>query len=190
MAKHLFTDRWNIIFLIVILIMGAEIVYLIMQNRELRSMIENRDEHLEILSENDTVPPFSAHDVHGNAINIDYSPNAPYTMLFWISPDCSVCKDNLPFYNRLYNDFSNKSIRYIALCDADAEQALEYKNEFGLAFPVISPVSPEILDSYEGDILPQTMLISPRGEIIKIWPGSLANVREDQILAILQQLKP
>jgi peroxiredoxin len=189
MAGSIFKDRWNLIFVLIILIMGAEIIYLIKQNRDLRSAIDGQRRNVEMLAESDVVPPFSAKDINGNAVSITYAPEAPYTMLFWMSPDCSVCKENMAFWSRLHREYGGDNIRYIGFCAAETAEARAYVEEQGLVFPVICPGEPEIVDSYKGDILPQTVLISPEGAIVGVWPGSLEGVREDQILAVVQQVQ-
>lgn len=189
MASSITKDVWTYIFIAIIVVMGIEILYLYKQNRELRAIIENPKEHLGMLEEEQTVPQFTSVDNFNDTLEISYGPGSPYTMLFWLSPDCSVCKDNLIFWNRLFDEYQNEHIRYIGMCSASRQETLEYASEFGIHFPIVCPDDPHILDSYKGNILPQTILISPQGKILKVWPGALARVKEEQILAILQQLQ-
>lgn len=189
MASSITKDIWTYIFIAIIVVMGIEILYLFKQNRELRAIIENPKEHLGMLEEEQTVPPFTSVDIFNDTITVSFGPDQPFTMLFWLSSECSVCKDNLPFWNRLFEERTSEHIRYLGMCADSRQAALEYASEYGILFPVVCPDDPQILDSYKGNILPQTIFISPQGSILKVWPGALAQGKEDQILAILQQLQ-
>ena len=59
-------DRWTVVLIIVIILMGAEIIYLMYQNQKLKSIIDNPKMYFRTLSPDEMVPSFTAYDVDGN----------------------------------------------------------------------------------------------------------------------------
>ena len=189
MAPKFLKDWWTYILVAIIVIMGVEIVYLVVQNRRLRAIIEDPKRYFKALSQNDVVPSFTGQDIEGNDVSIRYSAEAPHTMLFWFSPGCSVCEDNLGLWNRIYGEFSSENLRVLGMCAGTPEEAREYVAVNGVEFPVMCAQDQYIMETYKGNILPQTVAISPRGTILKVWPGVVGQTQEDEIMALLQQLQ-
>jgi peroxiredoxin len=180
-------NLFNIILLIVIVIMGLEIVYLVYQNKKLQAMVA-AGSSLQILQQGQQVPPLAAHDLDGAAVNISYDNDQVSTLLIWFSPSCHVCSENATFWNQLYGRYKSAKVRFLALCDAEAAEAKSYVTQNGLIFPAVSITEDRLIEAYNGRVMPQTALISPLGEIVKVWPGALEKSRQDEITAVLDSL--
>ena len=76
------------------------------------------------------------------------------------------------------------------MCVGTPGEAREFVSAHGLEFPVICAGDPYILRSYKGNVIPQTVLISPEGTVIGAWPGTLEKDQEGKILALLDQFQP
>jgi len=158
---------------IAIFLMGAEIGYLIYQNQKLRAVIANPDAYYRTLQRGETVPAVRTQTVDGQDLELQYSPDGPYTCLFWFSSSCESCTDNFAFWNTLYSDFAAAGIRFVGMCACEPEEARALQRSLGLNFPIVSATDQVIIDAYQGHLLPQTVLISPTGTIEHIWPGPL-----------------
>jgi len=179
-------DRWTIILIVVVILMGAEIIYLMYQNRKLKAIIDNPKEYFRTLSPDEMVPSFTASDIDGNDISLRYSPDAPRTLLFWFAPGCESCENNIQFWNEVYNKYSDaKKFRYLGLCAGIPDEAREYIAEYNVEFPVVCVTDRFMVEIYQGHVLPQTVLISPEGVITKVWPGTLGQDNRDEILSYL-----
>ncbi len=183
-------DIWTLIFVLIILAMGVEILYLMVQNRKLSSIIEDPKKYFNVLSQKEVVPSITAMDINGNEISLRYSSDAPYTLLFWFSSGCEACDDNLIFWKSIYDEFNSEKIRCIGMCVDAPEEAKEFTDQYGLEFPVICARDQYILESYKGNVLPQTVLISPVGTVLGVWPGALEKGQQGKITALLRQFQP
>ncbi len=181
-------EKVNIILIIIIAVMSLEIVYLMYQNQKLKAIIEDPKRLFKTLSEDDVVPSFNGFDVYDNEIAVRYGPDAPHTLLCWFSPGCSSCLDNLAFWNDLFERFSSENIRFIGMCAGHPDETREFVAEHGIGFPVLCADDPFFVDTYKGNVLPQTVLLSPNGTIVGVWPGALKKDREKTITDLLAEL--
>jgi len=188
MASSARQNLLNTLLLIVIVVMGCEMVYLIYQNRQLRSALDQAPA-MQVLQRGQTVPPLTTTDLDGNVVAIHYGDGEPATVLIWFSPTCHVCADNAPFWNDIYERYCTSSeIRFLAMSDAGADETRGYVTEQAMRFPVVCATRASLVDAYNGRVMPQTALISPRGTIEQVWPGALEASRRDEIIAELDSL--
>lgn len=181
-------DRLTIILILIIIVMGLEIVYLVYQNRKLSALIEDPRKYFKTLAADEIVPSFAAVDLNGNDIDLRYSPEAPYTMLFWFAPTCASCELNIEFWNRLYREHNTEKLRYVGLCAGNLQEARNFVADFGVEFPAVCAKDAFVIEAYKGNVFPQTMLLSPEGSVMGLWAGALGVQQEDTILTIITQL--
>lgn len=181
-------DRLTYVFIVIIILMGLEIVYLTVQNHKLKAIIENPEKYFKTLSKEEIVPSFAAQDINGNDVSVRYSPTEPHTMLFWFGPNCSSCQDNLAFWKHVYDKCNSERLRFLGMFVGNPDEAREFVSERGLEFPVIYANHPHIVESYKGNVLPQTILIDPEGAVRGTWPGVLGETKREEILAALETL--
>lgn len=187
MTSKISKDHWIIILTIVSVLMGIEIVYITIQNQKLKSILNDPKRYFNTLTKEDVVPSITAVDINGEEINLRYSLEAPPTLLFWFSPGCSVCEGNFEFWNRIFMESDEEHIRCLGMCIGTPEEAKDFCDENGLAFPVICVSDAYILESYKGNVIPQTVLISPTGTVLGAWPGLLEKEQEGKILSFAIQ---
>lgn len=188
MAESSGKNSLTVILLVLIVIMGVEIVYLIHQNRRLQSMVAGMPA-LQVLQRGQTVPPLTATDLDGAAVEVRYGVREPSTILIWFSPSCHICAENAAFWNDVYDRYhSSKGVRFLAMSDTDADETGTYVDEHALKFPVVCVTDERLVDAYNGHVMPQTALISPEGGIERVWPGALEASRQDEITAVLDSL--
>ena len=182
MKKHL-----NTVLVLVIVLLSAEVLYLAYQNRQMQAVINNLPQFT-TLNEGDRVPGLKAQDIDGRPVDLKYGTGQPFTVMFWFSPTCSYCAENMSFWNQLYYENDSDRVRVIGVCACDPDEAGILTEEHQLAFPVVCINEPYLLNVYHGNVLPQTLLITPDGYIGGAWPGALTNEQIDEIFTALAEL--
>ncbi len=184
LRKHLL----SLLLAAIVILMGIEILYLINQNRRLRSMISNARQYYQPLRQDEQVQSFNAEDLSGNPVRLQYSADQPYTLMLWFSASCSSCEANLYFWQEIYRNYSSDHLRVLGMCTDGPEKTREMAAEYGLSFPIIHVESQSLVEAYKGNVVPQTMLVSPEGAIRGVWPGPLSEDHKEGIIAALTQL--
>jgi peroxiredoxin len=181
-------DRLILVFAAIIVLMGIEIIYLVIQNRRLSGIISDPKKYFETLSVDEVVPSFTAQDINGNDVSVRYAPGEPHTVIFWFGPTCDYCEKNVDFWKRISSEYSSDRIRFVGMFAGNPGEAKEYVARHALEFPVVCADNSFIVDSYQGHVLPQTVLINPNGTIRDVWPGVVEEDREAAIVAVLETL--
>ncbi len=183
-------DRMVVILSIVIILMGVEIVYLIIQNRRLQALLADPKSYFQTLVSKDVVPSFTAADLDGREVDVRYGPGSPATLIFLFSPGCSSCEGNLETWNDLTREYAGVSLRCLGFCSGGLEETRAFVVENGITFPVICVDNPFIIEAYKGNILPQTVLVSPEGQVLRAWPGILGPQDIEAVRAALGGPQP
>jgi hypothetical protein len=178
----------TIILLVIVVVMGAEILFLMYQNRQLRARLNDPASFYRTLQSNQRVPELTSRDINGNPVEIHYSDESPYTLLIWFSPSCHVCEENLDFWKQLLGPALPHKVRYLALCAATVEEARAYASAHGISYTVVAVTDDRLVSAYNGYVLPQTALISPNGLIVESWAGALGSAQQDNIRSTLNKI--
>lgn len=116
------------------------------------------------------VPIIEGLDPEGNLITIDYAANSRPTLLYVFSPGCTWCARNQESFSTLVNAIQDQnSIFGISLTPKGVK---EYVQTHGYSFPTIANLPPQTAETYRFGGTPQTLLISPRGRVLKNWMGA------------------
>jgi peroxiredoxin len=182
-------DRLTYVLLAVVVLMGFEIVFLVIQNQRLRRIVRDPKKYFQTVSRDEVVPSFNAADIDGNDVSVRYGPGQPYTLLFWLGPTCDACEDNVAFWKSIYDQNDSDHLRILAMFAGNPAEAREYVARHGIEFTVVCADNRFIVDSYKGHALPQTVLIDPTGTIRGVWPGVLGEKREGEIMATVESLR-
>jgi hypothetical protein len=87
-----------------------------------------------------------------------------------ITPSCIWCKRNQANIDKLV-DTKASDFRFIGIALAEAGLK-EYVEEHHLKFPVYTGLTKESLQSLGLGGTPETIVISPEGQILKVWMGA------------------
>ena len=189
MSSELRKNWVSILLSIIIILMGLEIIYLVRQNRQLRSLVAESHRTIKTLAPGDTVPSFVGRDIYGNTVSIQFAPVRPHTLLLWFSSSCSACGENLSFWNELYQGYSADVVHFLGMGVGDLTEIQAVAADFDIKFPVVCANDPFYRETYRGNIYPQTLLISPEGVVRDTWVGSLQQEQKDSIITALAQLE-
>lgn len=181
-------DRLTYVLIAVIILMGAEIIFLAKQNRRLAGIIKDPKQYFQTLSEEDIVPSFTARVIDGSDLSVRYSPDEPHKVFLWFGPTCDYCEANIEFWKRIHNEFESSEIQVLGMFAGSTAEAKEYVAEHGLEFPVVCADNRYIVDVYKGHVLPQTVLVDPMGTIRGAWAGIVDDAAKESIISTLNSL--
>lgn len=116
------------------------------------------------------VDPITAVDLDGKPFTIAYNGINKPTVFYVITPSCIWCRRNQANVNRLADAKAN-DFRFVGLSLAESGLK-EYVEEHHLKFPVYARLPAETVESLGLGGTPQTIVVSPEGEILKVWTGA------------------
>jgi peroxiredoxin len=125
------------------------------------------------------VPPLQVNDIEGNPFSVEYTADAPATVIYVFTPDCIWCTRNAENIKALASQ-AGTGYRFIGL-SLSKKNLKEYVSQQGFTFPVYTEVKAEIGDAYKLAGTPRTIVISNEGKIIKSWFGAYINDTEKEV---------
>src|SRR3990170_5228755 len=108
------TQLWSIILIVLVLIMGVEILFLVQENKKLREALSHSRGPVKILSPEEEVPSLAGVNLKGEEFKLTY-PSSKKTVLFWFSPVCPSCEENLEFWKEIYQNHSSENLRFVGV---------------------------------------------------------------------------
>jgi len=183
-SAFLKTQLWSIILIVLVLVMGVEILFLVQENKKLREALSHSRGPVKILNPEEKVPSLVGVNLKGEEFRLAY-PSPEKTVLFFFSPDCPACEENLEFWKKLYQDHGSEKLRIVGATNSDRDKTEEFVKKFQLTFPVMIVSDVSLLDKYKVEVVPQTMLIDTSGKVQKVWPGSLQENYKKEIESMI-----
>ena len=114
--------------------------------------------------------PITAVDLDGKPFTIAYNGINKPTVFYVITPSCIWCRRNQANVNKLAEAKAN-DFRFVGISLAESGLK-EYVEEHHLRFPVYARLPAETVESLGLGSTPQTIVVSPEGEILKVWNGA------------------
>jgi peroxiredoxin len=131
------------------------------------------------LREGDSVPAITATDMNGSAVTLDYKGENLPRVLYVFKPSCTWCTRNLPNVKTLADNTRNK-YQFIGL-SLSRDKLQDYVASHGFNFPIYSDLSQAIIGAYKLGGTPETIVISPEGQVLKRWLGAYNGAIQRQI---------
>lgn len=120
----------------------------------------------------DTLPPIVAKDPHGRTAILDYSETERPTVVFIITPTCGWCTKNVMNMRALVENAGNR-YRFVGL-SLSSDKLLDYVKDNKLEFPIYTDLPILTMREYKFGGTPQTIVVSPQGQVTRIWSGAFA----------------
>jgi hypothetical protein len=124
----------------------------------------------EALSIGDAVPSIAVTDITGSQETIHFRELMVPTVLYVITPQCVWCERNFVNANALAKS-SDKAFRFIGLSLTN-EGLKAYVGERSPAFPIYANLLQNNISDLKLGSTPQTIVISPKGIVLKNWIGA------------------
>nr|WP_054550204.1 thiol-disulfide oxidoreductase ResA [Lysinibacillus sphaericus] len=141
----------------------------------------------EVLKIGDDAPNFTLVDMHGDKHNLEEYKGQGVFLNFW-GTWCKPCEREFPIIDRYYNDYKEKGIQVLAINIAESDFVVQnYIDRKGLTFPVLIDKNKSVMEAYNINPLPTTMLINSEGKIEKIITGEM---KEQDIKNYMELILP
>lgn len=115
------------------------------------------------------LPPIKAKQFDGIVTEISYQDELP-TVLYIFSPACGWCLKNADYVNTMHEQ-TNGRYRFIGI-SLSSNKLAEYISKLRITYPVYAEPLPDSLKLYNLGVTPQTIVLSPKGEVLKNWIGA------------------
>ncbi len=104
---------------------------------------------------------------------------------FWATW-CKPCREELPFFERVYKDFGKQGLEIFAISDESAEKVRSFLSKNPLAIRVLLDEKRDVFDHYRVVGIPQTVVIDPKGRVVEHFKAELT---EEQLRAAIAAAK-
>ncbi|HSO57533.1 MAG TPA: thiol-disulfide oxidoreductase ResA [Paenisporosarcina sp.] len=144
-------------------------------------------EKIEVLSIGDQAPDFTLVDLNGEEHRLsDYKGQGVF-LNFW-GTWCKPCVKEMPAMDRQYEIYKEQGVQILAVNIAQSDFEVErFASQYGLDFPIVIDKTRSVMEAYNIDPLPSTLLINPEGEIEQIVRGEMT---EQDIAGFMEKIRP
>lgn len=141
----------------------------------------------EILQVGDKAPDFVLVDMKGEKHQLsDYKGQGVF-LNFW-GTWCKPCEREFPLMDQHYQEYKEKGLEILAVNIGESNFAVQkYVDRKSLGFPVLIDNNKSVMETYNINPLPTTLLINPEGIIEKVITGEMS---EETIKAYMEQIIP
>ncbi|MGB3261775.1 thiol-disulfide oxidoreductase ResA [Paenisporosarcina sp.] len=164
---------------LILTVLAVAIIYTIYNNAT--------KDKFEVLGVGDEAPDFTLVDLNGEEHRLsDYKGQGVF-LNFW-GTWCKPCAKEMPAMDRQYEVFKDQGVQILAVNIAQSNFEVErFADQYGLDFPIVIDKTKSVMEAYNIDPLPTTLLINPEGEIEKIVRGEMT---EQDIALFMEQIRP
>lgn len=181
-------SRLSIVALTVMLVTSVVLnVMLSLRVRELTGMQNAVRENRELVA-GTVVPSFTARRLDGGSETITYTGSVRPTVLYIFTPQCGWCTRNLDNLRTLIAQ-KGEGFRFIGV-SLSGVGLEKYVADHQLPFPVYTDIPKETGEAYKMGGTPQTVVISPQGQVIQNWVGAYAGDQKTQVEAYFDVTLP
>ena len=139
------------------------------------------------LAEGNRAPDFTVMTVGGDSVTLSELRGKVVLLNFW-GTWCGPCRREMPEFQRAYNGFSGHGFEILAVAFNDTFEAIaDFRDEFGLSFPLALDATGEINDAYGIQTRPSSFLLDADGVILMRRFGLMT---ETQLRDMLAQVIP
>lgn len=140
-----------------------------------------------VLQVGDNAPDFALIDMNGEKHQLsDYKGQGVF-LNFW-GTWCKPCEREFPLMDKHYQDYKDQGLQILAVNIGESDFAVQkYVDRKGLTFPVLIDANKSVMETYNINPLPTTMLVNPEGKIEKIITGEMS---DEAIKGNMEQIMP
>lgn len=144
-------------------------------------------EKVEVLGIGDQAPDFTLVDLNGEEHRLsDYKGQGVF-LNFW-GTWCKPCAKEMPAMDRQYEIYKEQGVQVLAVNIAQSDfEVQRFASQYGLNFPIVIDKTKSVMEAYNINPLPTTLLINPDGEIEQIIRGEMT---EQDIAGFMEQIRP
>lgn len=160
-----------------VIILAVANVLLLRQNLQLRNLLKKFEP--DRLKAGDKLESFSALDLRGENIAIDFANDAPRRVLLFLSSDCPYCRDQFGYWKRIIDMAPVKGFQVVAVTmnSEDRSKLTAYLTSMGCPTDSntfrVALIPEEVRQRYKFSITPTTLVVASDGKADAVWNGLL-----------------
>lgn len=122
------------------------------------------------------LPNFTQRDSEGRMVTVGQSKLPQF--VYFVLDGCPCSFDAEPLFHKLQKRFAGK-IDFVSVTDATPAKAHAWSVQMLVNYPVVPDPQKNIIHAYGAKASVYSMLLSPDGHIIKMWPGYSAGLLKE-----------
>jgi|ERR1041385_238082 peroxiredoxin len=173
---------------IVIMILITETVFLIKQNKELKTTIKEMTASsiIEPLQPGERVEPVKIQSLDKKISELTYNEPQKKTLLFIFSTTCPHCEKNLPMWKSLVEHNNSNQCDVIGISIHQVDKTFDYVSSRNVNFITYSVSSDTSFSrKYKISGVPETVLLNGLGIVEKTWSGELTQEHTMEIQKLM-----
>lgn len=144
-------------------------------------------ERTAILQVGDNAPDFALVDMNGEKHRLSEYKGQGVFLNFW-GTWCKPCEREFPLIDKQYQEYKDQGLQILAVNIGESDFVVQkFIDRKGLTFPVLIDGNKSVMETYNINPLPTTLLINPEGKIEKIITGEM---NEQMIKNYMEQIMP
>lgn len=144
-------------------------------------------ERTAILQVGDDAPDFALVDMNGEKHQLSEYKGQGVFLNFW-GTWCKPCEREFPLMDKQYQEYKDQGLQILAVNVGESDFVVQkFIDRKGLTFPVLIDDNKSVMETYNINPLPTTLLINPEGKIEKIITGEM---NEEMIKNYMEQIMP
>lgn len=141
----------------------------------------------EVLRAGNEAPDFELVDMNGETHRLSEYKGQGVFLNFW-GTWCKPCEREFPLMDKQYQEYKDQGVQILAVNIAEPNLVVQkYIDQRDLTFPVLIDKTKSVMNAYNINPLPTTILINPEGRIEKTITGEMT---EQDIINYMEQIKP
>lgn len=133
-------------------------------------------------------PDFVLKDLNGEKHTLSDFEGKGVLLNFWATW-CPPCQREMPYMNKLYEEYKNKGVEIIAVNIGESKVVVDdFANRYKLKFPILIDTKSEVSNVYNVGNLPVTYLIDKDGKIVGSQLGEMKS--EKMVRKLLDKIIP
>jgi peroxiredoxin len=164
-----------------ILFLTAEVVLLMLQNRDLKRQLSAKAP--EMLKGGDEVPSLRAVSMAGDTMNVTYDDGTKRYLLLVFSTTCPHCEKTLPRWKEIVDEMQDDDCDILGVSTSNLEATRKYIVEKGIDFNVVT-TDTSFWRKYKVNGVPATILIKEKGKVENVWFGELSEANREEIITL------
>lgn len=122
-------------------------------------------------------PDFTVQDANGNTVSFSDFKGKPVVLNFWASW-CPPCKAEMPDYEKMYQQYSNKGVVFLMVNMTDGSRettatAKQFLKDSKYTFSAYFDVKSNAADMYGISSIPDSIFIDKNGKIANAYEGMI-----------------
>ncbi len=140
-----------------------------------------------VLQVGDEAPDFVLTDMNGERHQLSEYKGQGVFLNFW-GTWCKPCEREFPLMDKQYQVVKEQGLQILAVNIGESDFVVQkFIDRKGLTFPVLVDDNKSVMETYNINPLPTTILINPEGKIEKIITGEMS---EESIKQYMEQILP